>query len=82
MRTLKHPLSGALYDLHADGTIRYRARAARGLFDREGSVASRATCGRRIPHLCVWVAGDKLANRFVAAADALANEHWPRTTSD
>ena len=37
MRTIKHPLSGAVYDLEADGTIRVQAKDGRvGTFDKNG----------------------------------------------
>jgi hypothetical protein len=72
VRTIKHPLSGALYDLTDDSLVQVTARdGAVGLFDAEGRWLSGALrqCD---PHLCVWIAGRQLDNRFQQAASALA----------
>ena len=74
MRSLKHPLSGAIYDLLADGTIQVKSRAGSvGVFDRHGRWQS-GELKQADPHMCVWLADDKLENRFAAAADALEKE--------
>ena len=74
MRTIKHPLSGATYDLAEDGTIRVVARdGAEGYFDRHGRWV-RGEVRQADPHLCLWIGGKELPNRFQQAADALKSE--------
>ena len=71
MRTIKHPLSGALYDLTADGLIQVVNRTGDvGLFDKDGRWQSGAL-RQADPHLCVWIGGRELENRFQQAASAL-----------
>lgn len=75
MRTLKHPLSGAIYDLLDDGEIQVKSRTgAVGVFDKHGRWR-RGDLKQCDPHMCVWIADDKLENRFAAAADALDSEN-------
>ena len=74
MRTIKHPLSGAVYDLDTDGTIRVVAVDGRsGVFDAHGVWIS-GECKQADPHLCVWIGGKELPNRFQQAADAIKHE--------
>ncbi|MEO5899967.1 MAG: hypothetical protein ABIR68_07500 [Ilumatobacteraceae bacterium] len=74
MRTIKHPLSGAVYDLEADGTIQVVAvDGRRGVFDARGVWIS-GEFKQADPHLCVWIGGEELPNRFQQAADALKHE--------
>lgn len=71
MRTIKHPLSGALYDLTVDGLIQVESRTGDiGLFDKDGRWQS-GTLRQADPHLCVWIGGRDLWNRFQDAAGAL-----------
>lgn len=71
MRTIKHPLSGAVYDLNEDGTIRVVTRDGRtGTFDRNGVWLS-GDARQADPHLCLWIGGKELPNRFQQAANAL-----------
>jgi len=71
VRTIKHPLSGAVYDLTEDGTIRVVTRDGRtGLFDRNGVWLS-GEARQADPHLCLWIGGKELPNRFQQAATAL-----------
>lgn len=71
MRTIKHPLSGAVYDLTEDGTIRVVTRDGRtGTFDRTGVWLS-GEARQADPHLCLWIGGTELPNRFQQAASAL-----------
>ena len=71
VRAIKHPLSGAIYDLMADGSIRVQARSGDvGFFDTDGRWAS-GELKQADPHLCVWIGGRELENRFQQAAGAL-----------
>lgn len=70
MRTIKHPLSGALYDLTAEGQIEVTKDGRRGLFTAQG-VWLEGELKQADPHLCLWVAGKQLANRFQQAAKAM-----------
>ena len=70
MRTIKHPLSGATYDLTEDGTIRVVTEDGRtGVFDANGRWLSGDT-RHADPHLCLWIGGKELPNRVRQAADA------------
>ncbi len=74
MRSIRHPLSGALYDLRDDGTIHVTARDDReGLFDKHGRWRS-GELKHADPHLCLWIGGIELPNRFQQAATALKEE--------
>lgn len=74
MRTIKHPLSGAVYDLTDDGSIQVVTRDGRtGLFDRHGRWLS-GEARQADPHLCLWIGGKELPNRFQQAANALKSD--------
>jgi hypothetical protein len=74
MRTIKHPLSGAIYDLEADGTVRVTATDGRtGKFDKNG-VWIAGDVKQADPHLCLWIGGKELSNRFQITADALKTD--------
>jgi len=74
MRTIKHPLSGAVYDLEADGTIRVQAKDGRvGTFDKNGKWLD-GDVKQADPHLCLWIGGKELPNRFQQAAAAIKDE--------
>ena len=74
MRTIQHPLSGATYDLQEDRTVRVRAVDGRvGVFDVHG-VWSGGELKQADPHLCLWIGGKELPNRFQQAADALSHD--------
>jgi hypothetical protein len=71
MRTIRHPLSGATYDLLADGTVRVEARDGRvGIFDHQGHWLS-GDHKHADPHLCLWIGGKELPNRSQMAAEAM-----------
>jgi hypothetical protein len=75
VRTIKHPLSGATYDLMEDGTIRVVTRDGRtGCFDKHGRWLS-GEARQADPHLCLWIGGKELPNRFQQAASAIKSEH-------
>ena len=74
MRTIKHPLSGATYDLTDDGTIHVVTEDGRsGLFDANGRWLSGAA-RHADPHLCLWIGGEALPSRLRQAADAVRSE--------
>ena len=71
MRTIRHPLSGATYDLLEDGTVQVVTRDGRtGIFDDRGHWLS-GEAKHADPHLCLWIGGKELPNRFQLAADAV-----------
>jgi len=60
VRTIVHPLSGATYDLQADGTVRVESPAGPiGIFDVHGRWQS-GDLKQADPHLCLWIAGKEL----------------------
>ena len=74
MRTIQHPLSGATYDLLEDGTIQVVTKdERRGVFDKHGRWLS-GDVKHADPHLCLWIGGIELPNRFQQAASALKEE--------
>lgn len=70
MRTIKHPMSGALYDLTDEGTIEVSKNGATGRFTADG-VWLGGEIKQADPHLCLWIAGKQLPNRFQQAAQAV-----------
>ena len=63
MRSIRHPLSGALYDLEANGFIQVTARdGKKGLFRADGTYISGDLCFAD-PHLCIWIGGRDLPSR-------------------
>lgn len=72
MRTIKHPLSGALYDLIDDGTIEVSKDGRTGRFTSSGKWLD-GDIRQADPHLCLWIAGKQLPNRFQQAAAALSD---------
>jgi hypothetical protein len=72
MRTIKHPLSGALYDLTANGEIEVTKNGQSGRFTAHG-VWLGGEIRQADPHLCLWIAGKQMANRFQQAAEALSD---------
>lgn len=74
MRTIRHPLSGATYDLLDDGTVQVVTRDGRtGIFDSHGHWLS-GEVKQADPHLCLWIGGKELPNRFQLAADAMKSQ--------
>ena len=63
MRSIRHPLSGALYDLEANGVIRVIAHDGKtGLFRADGTYIS-GTLNFADPHLCGWIGGRDTSSR-------------------
>ena len=74
MRTIIHPLSGATYDLQADGTVQVVSRdGVVGVFDKHGTWLA-GDLQQADPHLCLWIGGKELPNRFQQAAHALKRD--------
>lgn len=68
MRTIRHPLSGADYDLTDDGNILVTTRGGEtGLFTPEGRHIE-GTVRWADPHLCGWVAGPATPSHRYGAA--------------
>ena len=62
MRQIRHPLSGALYDLEEDGTVTVTKDGECGRF----TAAARWLSGEirtADPQLCGWIAGAQIARR-------------------
>ena len=70
MRTIRHPLSGALYDLTATGTILVTKSGRSGEFTAHG-VWLTGEIRQADPHLCLWIGGREMPNRFRDAAAAI-----------
>lgn len=70
MRSIKHPLSGAVYDLREDGRIQVSKNGATGTFTSHGTWQD-GPLRHADPHLCLWIAGKQMPNRFQQAAQAL-----------
>ena len=62
MRQIRHPLSGALYDLDEDGTVTVRKDGREGHFTAEGRWLS-GELRTADPQLCGWIAGPTLPSR-------------------
>jgi hypothetical protein len=73
MRTIKHPLSGALYDLTPNGLIEVTLHGRRGLFTEHG-VWVEGEIRQADPHLCLWIAGRQMTNRFREAAESTRDD--------
>ena len=73
MRTIKHPLSGALYDLTEDGFVEVSREGRVGRFTSLGKWVS-GDVRQADPHLCLWIGGLSAgANRFQQAAAAVSD---------
>jgi len=69
MRSIRHPLSGALYDLEANGAIRVTIHDGKsGYFRPDGSYIS-GDFYSADPHLCGWIAGRALPSRHLPGRD-------------
>lgn len=78
MRSIKHALSGAIYDLRDDGTIEVSKDGRTGVFTSTGTHVS-GDIRHADPHLCLWLAGPSLPNRFAQAAAALPEQETRQT---
>jgi hypothetical protein len=62
MRSIRHPLSGALYDLQTDGTVRVEKDGRSGTFRADGSYLA-GDIYSADPQMCVWLGGRELSSR-------------------
>ena len=69
MRTIQHPLSGALYDLDDDGNIVVTLDGKSGMFTKEGVWLS-GEIRTADPHLCGWIGGKEMPTRHRQAAES------------
>ena len=67
MHQIRHPLSGALYDLNDDGTVTVSKDGLEGRFDSAGRWLS-GELRSADPQLCGWIAGPMLPSRRTAIA--------------
>jgi hypothetical protein len=70
MRSIRHPLSGALYDLQTDGTVRVEKDGKSGTFRADGSYLS-GDIYSADPQMCGWVGGRELGSRVRPRSGAL-----------
>jgi hypothetical protein len=66
VRQIRHPMSGALYDLNEDGTITVTKDEQHGNFDARGRWLS-GTIRTADPQLCGWMAGSATPRRGAPA---------------
>ena len=59
MTILKHPLSGATYELREDGNVRVENNGISGIFRSNGQYLS-GELRQADPHLLLWMAGPQL----------------------
>ncbi len=67
MRQIRHPLSGALYDLNEDGTVTVTKDGREGRFTAQGRWLA-GDLRSADPQLCGWIAGPALPSRRTASA--------------
>jgi hypothetical protein len=68
MRTIRHPLSGAMYDLDTNGNIVVSLDGKTGLFTKEG-VWIKGEIRSADAHLCGWIGGRDMPSRHRQAAE-------------
>jgi hypothetical protein len=70
MRSIRHPLSGALYDLEANGVLRVTTHDGKtGLFRGDGTYIN-GDLYFADPHLCGWIGGRDASSRYRNATPA------------
>ena len=62
MTILKHPLSGATYELRKDGNVRVENNGISGIFRFNGQYLS-GELRQADPHLLLWMAGPQLPEK-------------------
>jgi hypothetical protein len=67
MRSIRHPLSGALYDLEANGVIRVTTRDGRSALFRADGTYITGEVYSADPQLCGWIGGRSLSSHRYAA---------------
>ena len=71
MRGIRHPLSGATYELEDEGTIVVEKDGESGRFGLDGRWIS-GEIRSADPHLCQWVGGRRLLSRHRRVVNAEA----------
>ena len=69
MRTIRHPISGATYDLTDDGDIIVALDGKSGRFTKEG-VWIEGEIRSADAHLCGWIGGREMPSRHRQAAES------------
>lgn len=70
MRKLRHPLSGAIYEIDDDGLVLVTSReGVTGRFTDQGDWVD-GELRQCDPHVCVWVGGPQLMSRHEEARRA------------
>jgi len=69
MRSIRHPLSGAIYDLQDDGTIVVTKDGQSGRFTKEGVYLS-GEIRSADAHLCGWIGGRDMPSRHRLNAES------------
>ena len=81
MPQIRHPLSGVVYDVAADGTIVLEKDGATGRFTTAGQYLE-GEITTADPQLCGWIGGIQLPSRHQQVAEAsLFAESAPDETS-
>jgi hypothetical protein len=70
MRAIKHPLSGAIYGLEADGVVRVDKNGRTGRFRSDGTYIS-GDIYFADPHLCQWIGERTLPSLHRSAGEAM-----------
>ena len=78
MRGIRHPLSGAVYELEGDDTIVVSKDAKSGRFGLDGRWIS-GDIRHADPHLCQWVGGQRMMSRHRPVVRAGAVETGARS---
>jgi hypothetical protein len=74
MRKMRHALSGAIYEVHEDGSIRVEARDGRvGFFSLLGQHLSGELTSVD-PQMCGWIGGVQLASRHAESAQKIKED--------
>ena len=61
MREIKEPMSGGIYGLEADGSVKVELDGKVGWFDAQGRWI-RGELRHAVPHLCLWIGGPEPAS--------------------
>ena len=81
MRQLRHPLSGAIYEVDTDGLVLVTSREGlTGRFTDQGEWVE-GELRHCDPHVCVWVGGPQLLSRHEEAKLARDRAEAERSTA-
>lgn len=79
MPKIRHPLSGAVYDIGDDGLVVVEKDGQSGRFDREGTWVSGAV-RTADPELCRWISDPRAMSRHRQVIQAQEQPTAPLTT--